>query len=260
LSRRKSGALRQETQYTTHSHRQHNTFYQKQPQMEIDSNIVNFNPQKQRKSVSLVPKSVNQESYILALQNEATDVVVVHGPAGTGKTYLAMLAAIAALRNRECDRIVLCRPSVAIEDESHGFLPGDLNQKLLPWVRPMVDILREFYAQKEVELMLAEQVIEFAPLGFMRGRTFKNTWIIADEMQNATPAHLKMLLTRIGTGSKIIVTGDTDQADRKTNDNGLLDLQQRLKNNPVNGMETCQFDSRDIQRHRLIGEILNLYK
>ena len=260
MSRRKTGALRQETQYTTHSHRQHNTFYQKQPQMEIDSNIVNFNPQKQRKSVSLVPKTVNQESYILALQNEATDVVVVHGPAGTGKTYLAMLAAIQALRNRECDRIVLCRPSVAIEDESHGFLPGDLNQKLAPWMKPMVDILREFYAMKEIEGMLAEEIIEFAPLGLMRGRTFKNTWVLLDEAQNATPTQLKMLLTRIGVGSKFVIMGDIEQTDRKTPENGLMDLQDKLISNPINGIEICGFDARDIQRHRLIGEVLKLYK
>jgi phosphate starvation-inducible PhoH-like protein len=257
LSRKKSSALRKEQDYSTQKHYQ--TFYQKQP-METTSNIVSFNPQKQRKAVNLVPKTVNQESYILALQNEATDVVVVSGPAGTGKTYLAILAAIQAMRNRECDRIVLCRPNVSIEDEQHGFLPGDLNQKLAPWVRPMVDVLHEFYAVKEVEGMLADQIVEFAPLGYMRGRTFKNTWIIADEMQNATPTQLKMLLTRIGVDSKIVVTGDIEQTDRKSIDNGLMDLQDKLQKSPTEGIETCYFDSRDIQRHRLIGEILKLYR
>jgi phosphate starvation-inducible PhoH-like protein len=260
LSRRKSGALRKEQDYLTQSHHRHQqTFYQKQS-TETTSNVVNFNPQRQRKTVNLVPKTVNQESYILALQNEATDVVVVSGPAGTGKTYQAILAAIQAMRNRECDRIVLCRPNVSIEDENHGFLPGDLNQKLAPWVRPMVDVLHEFYAVKEVELMLAEQTVEFAPLGYMRGRTFKNTWIIADEMQNATPTQLKMLLTRIGSDSKIIVTGDIEQTDRKSVDNGLMDLQDKLRKSPTEGIETCYFDTRDIQRHRLIGEILKLYR
>jgi phosphate starvation-inducible PhoH-like protein len=257
LSRRKSSALRKEQDYSSNKH--HQTYYQKQP-METHSNIVSFNPQKQRKSVNLVPKTINQESYILALQNEATDVVVVSGPAGTGKTYLAILAAIQAMRNRECDRIVLCRPNVSIEDEQHGFLPGDLNQKLAPWVRPMVDVLHEFYAVKEVEGMLADQIVEFAPLGYMRGRTFKNTWIIADEMQNATPTQLKMLLTRIGVGSKIVVTGDIEQTDRKSVDNGLMDLQEKLSKSPTEGIETCYFDNRDIQRHRLIGEILKLYR
>lgn len=260
LSRKKSNAARKEQDYQTYSHSQKSqqTFYQKQP-MNTESNVLNFNPQKQRKTVNLVPKTVNQEQYILALQNEETDVVVVSGPAGTGKTYLAILAAIQAMRNRECDRIVLCRPSVSIEDENHGFLPGTLTEKLAPWVRPMVDVLHEYYAVKEVESMLSEQIIEFAPLGYMRGRTFKRTWIIADEMQNATPTQLKMLLTRIGNDSKIIVTGDIEQTDRITADNGLMDLQNRLDSRPTDRIETCFFDARDIQRHRLIGEILKLY-
>ena len=259
MSRKRSNAVKKEQDYQTYSHKSQQTFYQRQP-MNTDSNVLNFNPQKQRKSVQLVPKTINQESYILALQNPETDVVVVSGPAGTGKTYLAMLAAIQAMRNRECDRIVLCRPSVSIEDEKHGFLPGDLNQKLEPWVKPMVDILREFYAMKEIELMLAEQIIEFAPLGFMRGRTFKNTWLVLDEGQNATPAQMKMLLTRIGVGSKIVITGDIEQTDRKKPDNGLMDLQLKLKSEPIAGIETCEFDIRDIQRHRLIGDVLKLYR
>jgi len=257
LSRKKSSALRKEQDYSTQKHYQ--TFYQKQP-METTSNIVSFNPQKQRKAVNLVPKTVNQESYILALQNEDTDVVVVSGPAGTGKTYLAILAAIQAMRNRECDRIVLCRPSISIEGEDHGFLPGDLNQKLEPWMKPMIDVLREFYAMKEIEGMLAEEIIEFAPLGLMRGRTFKNTWVLLDESQNATPTQLKMLLTRIGIGSKFVIMGDVEQTDRKTPDNGLMDLQDKLNSSPIDGIEICSFDSRDIQRHRLIGEVLKLYK
>jgi phosphate starvation-inducible protein PhoH and related proteins len=255
LSKRKSNTARKE--YQEYNQSKNQTFYQRN--QETETNTIKFNPQRQRRPVELIPKSVNQEKYILALQDESTDVVVVSGPAGTGKTYLAMLAAIHALRNRECDRIVLCRPSVAIEDEKHGFLPGDLNQKLEPWVKPMIDVLREFYAMKEIEHMLAEQIIEFAPLGFMRGRTFKDTWIVLDEAQNATPAQLKMLLTRIGVNSKIVITGDTDQADRKTNDNGLLDLQKKLDSSPINGIETCLFDLRDVQRHRLIGEILKIY-
>ena len=253
MSKRKTSAVRRDHQ----DFNQHQTFYQKH--QELESNTIKFNPQKQRKSVNLVTKTVNQESYILALQNEATDVVVVSGPAGTGKTYLAILAAIQAMRNRECDRIVLCRPNVSIEDENHGFLPGDLNQKLAPWVRPMVDVLHEFYAVKEVELMLAEQTVEFAQLGYMRGRTFKNTWIIADEMQNATPAQCKMLMTRIGVDSKIIITGDIEQADRSHGDNGLMDLCERLGGGGVPGIAVCELEARDVQRHAIIGSVLKLY-
>jgi phosphate starvation-inducible protein PhoH and related proteins len=261
LARRKSGALRKEqSAFLTQSHKHHQTYYQKNQTMDIETNTIRFNPQKQRKSVSLIPKTINQEKYILALQNQDIDVTVVSGPAGTGKTYLAMLAAIQAIRNHECDRIVLCRPSISIEGEDHGFLPGDLNQKLEPWMKPMVDILREFYAMKEIEGMLSEEIIEFAPLGLMRGRTFKNTWVLLDEAQNATPTQLKMLLTRIGVGSKFVIMGDIEQTDRKTPDNGLMDLQDKLISNPISGIEICSFDAHDIQRHKLIGEILKLYR
>lgn len=227
--------------------------------MDIETNTIRFNPQKQRKSVSLVPKTVNQEKYILALQNQDTDVVIAGGPAGTGKTYLATLAAIQAYRNKEVDRIVLCRPAVSIEGENHGFLPGDLTAKLAPWVRPITDILREFYDIKEIEHMITEEIIEFAPLGFLRGRTFKNTFLILDEAQNASPLQLKSLLTRIGQGSKFVITGDINQADRVSKDNGLFDLSNKLKISPINGVEICEFTIKDVQRHRLIEEFLNLY-
>lgn len=227
--------------------------------MNIETNTIKFNPQKQRKSVSLIPKTVNQEKYILALQNQDIDVVISGGPAGTGKTYLATLAAIQAYRNKEVDRIVLCRPAVSIEGENHGFLPGDLTAKLAPWVRPITDILREFYDIKEIEHMITEEIIEFAPLGFLRGRTFKNTFLILDEAQNASPLQLKSLLTRIGQESKFVITGDINQADRVSKDNGLFDLSNKLKISPINGVEICEFTIKDVQRHRLIGEFLNLY-
>ncbi len=229
-------------------------FYQKhEPRRE--ENTINFKQAKQRKSIDLVPKSINQEGYILALTNDETDVVVVTGPAGTGKTYLAMLAAIKALRDREIERIVLTRPAVGVDDEKHGFLPGDLNAKMEPWTRPLLDVLRDFYSIKEIEYMLQEQIIEIAPLAFMRGRT----WIILDEAQNATPSQVKMLLTRIGEGSKIIITGDIEQTDRKKLDNGLMDLENRLKLTGVPGLEICKFDLRDVQRHGIIEHIINLY-
>jgi phosphate starvation-inducible PhoH-like protein len=260
MGRRRNSALRQEQeQFNMISNKKNQTFYQKH-EGNINSNTINFNvAKKQKKSIDIVPKSINQESYILALKNQETDVVVVSGPAGTGKTYLAILSALSAYRNKECDKIILCRPAISIENESHGFLPGDLNSKLEPWVKPMVDILREYYTMKELEYFLSEEIIEFAPLGMTRGRTFKNSWIILDESQNATPTQLKALLTRIGQGSKIIIGGDIEQTDRKTKDNGLQDLIKRLKSFPINGIEVCEFDIRDIQRHRLISEIIKLY-
>jgi len=209
--------------------------------------------------VNLVPRTRNQERLVLALGSAADHIVVTVGPAGTGKTYLAMLAAVRALRSGECERIVMTRPAVGVEDEKHGFLPGNLVAKMEPWTRPLLDVLREYYKPQEIAALIDEQVVEIAPLAYMRGRTFKNAWVIADEMQNATPAQVKMLMTRIGHHSRIVITGDVEQADRKTADNGLLDLCHRLEATPVTGIAVCRLEGRDIQRHPLIGSVLELY-
>ena len=259
MSRRRNNALRKEQEhFTMISNKQTQAFYQKHENIK-ESNTISFHQPKKQKHIELVPKTLNQETYILALTHPDTDVVVVGGPAGTGKTYLAMLAAIKSLRNKECDRIVLTRPAVGVDDEKHGFLPGDLNAKMEPWTRPLIDVVREFYTTKEIQYMLEEQIIEIAPLAFMRGRTFKNSFIILDEAQNATPSQIKMILTRIGENSKIVVTGDIEQTDRKKADNGLLDLGNRLKQYQVPGMEVCKFDIKDVQRHRIIEHVIKLY-
>jgi phosphate starvation-inducible protein PhoH and related proteins len=230
-------------------------------QMTYQENTIRFDQVKpvKQKPIEIVPRSRNQERLVLALQSTDQHIVVTAGPAGTGKTYLAMLAAVKAFRAGEVDRIVLTRPAVGVEDEKHGFLPGDLNQKMDPWVRPLTDILREYYRQPDIQAMIEEQTIEIAPLAFMRGRTFKNAYIIADEMQNATPSQCKMLMTRIGEGSKIVITGDVEQADRNRGNNGLMDLCQRLQEGGVKGIAVCHLDNRDIQRHKIIDSVLNLY-
>ena len=241
--------------------RQRATKSQKRQQMTNQENTIRFDqvkPQKQR-PIDIVPRTRNQERLILALQDEDQHIVVTAGPAGTGKTYLGVLAAVKAFRAGEVDRIVLTRPAVEVAGEKHGFLPGDLNQKMDPWVRPITDILREYYRQQDITAMIEEQKIEIAPLSFMRGRTFKSAFIIADEMQNATPDQVKMLLTRIGEGSKIVITGDVEQTDKGVGSNGLADLCQRLQRGGVKGISLCEFDSRDIQRHHLITHILKMY-
>ena len=235
---------------------------QKRQPMTNQENTIRFDqvkPVKQR-PIDIVPRTRNQESLVLALQDSNQPIVITAGPAGTGKTYLAMLAAVKAFRAGEVDRIVLTRPAVGVEDERHGFLPGDLNQKMDPWVRPLTDILREYYRQPDIQAMIEEQTIEIAPLAFMRGRTLKNAYIVADEMQNATPSQCKMLMTRIGQGSKIVITGDVDQADRRIADNGLADILTRLKKGGVKGISLCEFESKDIQRHHMITHVLKLYE
>lgn len=214
----------------------------------------------EKKSIQLLPQSVNQEKYVIALTDPDVDIVLASGPAGTGKTYLAMLAAIQALRRKECEKILLTRPAVSVDEEKHGFLPGDLNEKMEPWVRPLFDVLREYYSSREIIQMVEEQIIEIAPLAFCRGRTFKNSFIIADEMQNATPNQMKMIMTRIGEGSKIVITGDVRQADRKNSDNGLLDLKEKLQSKQVPGLICCDFDCKDIRRHPIIEYVLDLYE
>ena len=226
-----------------------------------DTNVVTFNSYiQQRKSVILIPKSIKQEDYIELLLNEEKVIVFATGPAGTGKTMLAVLAAIKALKEGVVKNIVITRPAVGVDDEKHGFLPGDINEKMAPWTRPIFDVLKEYYSVKEIALMLEEETIEISPLAFMRGRSFKNSWIIADEMQNATPGQLKMLLTRIGDNCRLIVTGDTRQTDRQGESNGLIDFQRRSGN--FTGHEFIagvEFSGKDIQRHPAVAEILTIY-
>jgi phosphate starvation-inducible PhoH-like protein len=223
-------------------------------------NTIAFRPVKQsQRRIDLIPRSRNQERLVLSLQDPGQHIVVTAGPAGTGKTYLAMLAAVQALRTGACERIILTRPAVGVEGEQHGFLPGNLTAKMEPWTRPLLDVMREYYRPQDIVAMIEDQVVEIAPLAFMRGRTFKNSWIIADEMQNATPAQVKMLMTRIGHNSRIVITGDVEQADRNHSSNGLLDLCTRLQQHPVTGIAVCEMSTRDVQRHAIITDVLELY-
>ena len=212
-----------------------------------------------QRPIELRPKSRNQEQLVVNLLDDTAPIVVALGPAGTGKSYLAMLAAMRDLRQGRCERVILTRPAVGVEDEKHGFLPGDLVRKMEPWTRPLLDIMKEFYHPRDIARMIDDEIIEISPLAFMRGRTFKNAWIVADEMQNATPNQMKMLLTRIGSGSRIVVTGDVEQTDRTNVNNGLLDLALRLERARIDGLRICRLGSRDIQRHPIIDSVLEIY-
>jgi phosphate starvation-inducible PhoH-like protein len=187
-------------------------------------------------------------------------LVFAVGPAGTGKTMLAVLAAIKAFKEGEIERIILTRPAVGVDDEKHGFLPGDINQKMEPWTKPLFDVILEYYNQQEVKSMMENGIIEISPLAYMRGRTFKNAWIIADEMQNSTPNTMKMLLTRIGENSKMVITGDIRQADKKDSENGLLDFQKLFNRfQPCQYLDMVTFGHKDIERHPAVAEVLSLY-
>lgn len=213
-----------------------------------------------QKRIELIPRNRKQEDYIADLLNPNLSIVFATGPAGTGKTMLAVLAAIKALKEGEITKIVVTRPAVGVDGEKHGFLPGDLNAKMEPWTRPIFDVLHEHYTPKDTAMMLEEQILEISPLAFMRGRTFKDCYIIADEMQNATPGQMKMLLTRLGDNSRMVVTGDVMQADRKGEENGLIDFDRLLRGFGGSSMiGWTAFGYKDIERHPAVAEVLKIY-
>lgn len=216
--------------------------------------------QKRTKSVVLLPKTLKQEEYIDLLTDYTRNIVFATGPAGTGKTMLAVMAGIKAFKERAVDKIIITRPAVGVDDEQHGFLPGDLNAKMEPWTRPIMDVVMEYYTTRDIANMLEEQTIEISPLAYMRGRNFKRSWIIFDEAQNATTNQMKMVLTRLSEGSKLIITGDLNQLDRKYRaDNGLRDFLDRLRDAGSDAIASVDFGRRDVQRHPTVSEVLKLY-
>jgi len=221
------------------------------------SNVVDFNFHQKKTTVTILPRNRNQETYILKLLDDTKDIIFGIGPAGTGKTLLAVQVAVKLFKEGKVDKIIVTRPAVSV-DEDLGFLPGTLEQKMAPWTRPIFDVLREYFDAKQIEGMIEEGIIEIAPLAYMRGRTFKNSFILADEMQNATPNQMKMLLTRLGEGSQMAVTGDLAQADR-VKDNGLIDFTNRLLDSNASCIDLVNFGQGDIERHNAVKEVLQVY-
>jgi phosphate starvation-inducible PhoH-like protein len=202
------------------------------------------------------PKTVGQKLYIEAI--EQNDIAFVIGPAGTGKTYLAVAEAVAALKNREVNRIVLVRPAVEA-GESLGFLPGDIRAKVDPYLRPVYDALHEMMAAEKIKKLIDLGVIEILPLAFMRGRTLNNTFVILDEAQNTTPAQMKMFLTRLGEGSHAVITGDVTQIDLPEKKNsGLVVIQKILAG--VEGVKFIYLTDKDVVRHPLVQKIIRAYE
>jgi phosphate starvation-inducible PhoH-like protein len=233
-----------------------------------NSDIYSTGVKNSRKTKNLAPlykpRSDNQKTYVSHLYNTDVSIVFGIGPAGCGKTLFACTRAIDGLRRGEFQKIVLTRPIVPVEEEELGFLPGTLVKKMDPWTRPLMDIFLEHYPQHEIDFMLGSGVIEISPLAYMRGRTFKRSFIIADEMQNSSPGQMLMLTTRIGDGSKMVITGDLKQTDR-TADNGLLDIMERIReyqknNNSDSGIEMVEMNHGDIERSPIVSKILDIYK
>jgi phosphate starvation-inducible PhoH-like protein len=212
-----------------------------------------FNPAGKKQ---VAPKSVNQRKYIQAIQEK--DVVFGIGVAGTGKTYLAVAMAVQALMQKQVNRIVLARPAVEA-GEKLGFLPGDLQDKVDPYLRPLYDALFDLIDYERVTRLLEKRVIEVAPLAFMRGRTLSDAFIILDEAQNTTSEQMKMFLTRIGFGSKAVITGDVTQVDLPTGKrSGLIEAERIL--NGLDDIEFVYFTDKDVVRHKLVQLIIRAYE
>jgi len=214
---------------------------------------------KRKQQVEIIPRNLSQETYVELLKNPRKYIVFAIGPAGTGKTMLGVQMAIKNLKEGVISKIIITRPAVSV-DEEHGFLPGTLNQKMEPWTRPIMDVFEEYFHPKEIADMLEDGVIEIAPLAMMRGRTFKNAFIVADECQNTTASQMKMLLTRIGEGSRMVVTGDLNQADRPR-ENGLLEFCNLYgQGGDYRMIAMARFGTQDVERHPVVKEILSIYK
>ncbi|MDT8368037.1 MAG: PhoH family protein [Longimicrobiales bacterium] len=203
----------------------------------------------------ITPKSEGQRAYLTAIREH--DVVIGIGPAGTGKTYLAVAAAVEALYRRRVKRIILARPAVEA-GENLGFLPGDLQEKVDPYLRPLYDALEDMMPRERMRRALEDRTIEIAPLAYMRGRTLSDAFVILDEAQNATTAQMKMFLTRLGLNSRVVITGDKTQIDLpRVGDSGLIEVEQILAG--VEGIAIVYLDSMDVLRHRLVKEIIRAY-
>ena len=217
---------------------------------QISDSIIYFG-----KNGSVSPKTEGQHRYVKMVKYN--DVVFSIGPAGTGKTYLSVAFALAALDANEVDRIILCRPAVEA-GESLGFLPGDLKEKVDPYLAPLYDSLHTLYSESKLSQLLKNKIIEVVPLAYMRGRTLDNAYMILDEAQNATPLQMKMFLTRLGVGSRSIITGDITQVDlQNPKESGLLQASEILSG--VEGIGFVRLDEKDVVRHPLVMKIIKAY-
>jgi phosphate starvation-inducible PhoH-like protein len=235
------------TYSTSRSNRQHDD----QP----TSNVVKLN-NKSYKRVELIPRNTRQEEYIEQLSEPSNRIVIATGSAGTGKTVLAVLAAIRELQSGTVEKIVITRPLVSV-DEEVGILPGTILEKVYPYFASVLDIFEEFFGKVALEKMINDGIIIIQPLAMIRGRTFKNSIMLADEMQLATTNQTKAVLTRIGNGTRIFITGDLKQTDQGRD--GLKDLLGRLEKTPSDSIKITKFGNEHIERDYIVGEVLRIY-
>jgi len=217
------------------------------------------NEHKHFEETFVTAKNAHQAKYLAYLHDPAKKIVLASGPAGTGKTLLATQAAVRFYLLGTVDKLVFTRPSVSV-DEDLGYLPGTLEDKMAPWMRPIYDILHQHLTPKEVEQLVADKVIEISPLGFMRGRTFKNCCIVADECQNCTQNQMKMLLTRLGENSRLFITGDLEQCDLKRHErSGMEDFLMKFRGRRSDSITSVEFDVADVEREAVVKEVLEIY-
>lgn len=212
-----------------------------------------------KEDVVIKPRNINQNEFIKQVDNLDNHIIFGVGPAGCGKTLLSTMLAIKALKEEKIEKIVITRPNVAVDDNDIGYLPGDILEKLTPWMMPILDVFAEYYTQREIKQLLTEKIVEMVPLAYIRGRTFKNCYILFDEAQNSTETSMLSVLTRIGEGSKLIVTGDVRQGDKGIR-NGLSGALRRIAANEPSHIVVTNFKDRDVERHPVIPHVLNIYR
>lgn len=227
-----------------------------------NKNIICLNQKNVKNNVEIIPKSINQENYLFALNDNKKPIVFSVGPAGCGKTLIATKWAIKSFINGDFNKIVITRPVVSVENQDIGYLPGDMYNKMLPWTLPIFDVFKEHFSKEYIDQLMNEDKLEIAPMAYIRGRTFKNSVIIVDEAQSTTNDAMKSVLTRLGENSKMIITGDINQSDVGYNNglNNFIKLYNEKNNNDNSNLEFIYFNKdKDVIRHDAVKEVLNIF-
>lgn len=259
-SRGKRIYLEDESDYDYDEYYEQDILFSKSAPTFYSNSLSQFNCSPHKQKIVLKPRNENQRRYIELLNNPDKSIIIATGSAGTGKTFVANSYGIEKLQDDEYKKIVLTRPMVSVQDKNFGALPGDIQAKMHPWLLPIYDVLHKYVSPTELQKLIAKGSIEICSLLHMRGRSFDDAFIVADEMQNSTPQEMLMLLTRIGSNSKLVINGDPMQFDRGYDNNGLTDLLSRMQRFPSNELDVVHFTDEDVERNPVIKHILKMYK